>query len=708
VVVEQTNEFFPFLAKAQPLVPTIAFRIGIDIGGTFTDAIVLDGAGNTRLFKVSSTPEDLSIGVMETLDKAARSCGLTMQEFLGQTEMIVHGTTVATNTFLQFKGAKTGLICTKGFRDHLEMRRAIHESNYDIRLPPPIQIVPRYLRMVVEERVNCEGEVAVPLNEKDVYNAIEKFKEHGVESIGVCFLFSFLNPDHEKRVKEIVTREYPGAYLSVSSEILPVVREYVRTSTTVINSYVGPVLSKYLRNLENSLVRAGCRRKMLVMQSNGGIMSVDIACERAVYALLSGLAAGPVASVHYAGLADLQDVLYVEMGGTSFEVCLIKGRVPATTSENVVARYDIGIPTVDINTIGAGGGSIAWIGPGGMLNVGPQSAGAEPGPACYGKGGKNPTVTDADLILGYLNPNYFLGGEIKLNRKLAEDAIEEKIAKELDLDLIEAAHGIFNVINSRMVDGIGTVSVERGHDPRDFAIVAAGGAGPTHIGRLAADLGSPRVIVPRLSSGFDALGMLLSDLRHDYVRTYARRTPRAVVTEINDLYKEMENEGARTLEKEGASAPIFSRSMDMRYIRQTHEVEVNVPTGDLTKEDLMSIVELFHQKHDALYAYCERDNETEMVNLRVTAVVKTPKFTLKKQPYGGGDPSKALKAQRKVFFAEYDGLAETPVYDPDKLMCGNVIEGPAIIEEVTTTVVIYPRFRAEVDAYGNYSIKVPI
>jgi len=684
------------------------YRVGIDIGGTFTDAVVITSAGEMYIFKSPSTPVDSSIGMFDCLEKAADEFGLGLGEFLKRVELLVHGTTVATNTMLQYKGAKTGLITTRGFRDALEMRRAHKENIWDLSLAPPPPIIPRYLRLGVTERLNYAGEVVTPLDEEETRQAVRQLKAESVQAIAVCTLFSFINPLHELRIREIILQEYLDCFVSISSEILPQVREYERTSTTAVNAYVGPVLGRYLHHLQDKLAEAGLKREVLITQSNGGIMSASYALQHGAATLLSGPSAGAVGGIFFATQLGKPSLIVMDMGGTSYDVSLIKDGAYEMTTEGEVARYRVALPMINIHTIGAGGGSIAHLDEGNMLKVGPQSAGADPGPVCYGKGGAQPTTTDANVVLGYINPDFYLGGELPVDKEAAAKAIRREIAEPLSIDLTEAAYGIYRLVNTSMADATKVVSVEKGHDPRDFALVAAGGAGPLHGSRIAAIVGIPRVIVPKTASVFCALGMLESDLKHDYVRTMWAPLDALDLDELNRVFDEMEADARSTLETEGIPADRITveRGMDLRYLGQHHEVPVVVPAGQITPEVLPEIARRFHEAHERLYLYSEPESPLESINVRLTATGAIPKTPLVSWPAGGADASGAIKERRPAYFGEAGGWVDTPIYDGSKLQAGNCIEGPAIIEEVTTTIIVCPNDLAEVDRLGNVVIEV--
>jgi len=686
----------------------LSYKLGIDVGGTFTDFLLVDDEGKSDVYKSLSTPKDPSEGVLHGFQMIAEDKGITVEELLKNVTTIVHGTTITTNAVLTREGAKAGFLTTKGFRDPLILRRGVKKEQYNFHCAPPPNIIPRRMIQVAEERVDCEGKEVTPLNEEDVYRAIKKFKEEGVEAVGVTFLFSFYNPSHEIRAGEILRKEMPGVFVTLSTEVLPQIRLYERCSTVALNAYVGPALSRYLDNVLKRLEKLKFDGVFLVMQSNGGVMSPDIARNFAMNTLLSGPAGAPSAGLFYASAYNTSDIITIDMGGTSFDACLVKGGVPLITTEGEVGGEWLATPKLDIHTIGAGGGSVAWINPGGLLEVGPKSAGADPGPVCYDRGGELPTVTDADLILGYLNPDYFHGGRLKLNVEKARKVLEDKIAKPLKLSVVEAAEGIYRVINSRMSSAVAVVSTRKGFDPREFTLIVAGGAGPIHAAPIAEEMGIPRVIVPRDSSVFCASGMLMCDLKHDYIRTYTRAVEGLDLEPVNRLYSDMIEEGTKLLNDEGIPADriILSYSMDMRYIGQFSEVEVPFEMDKgrgIDAEKLRSIVDSFHQRHDTLYGYSMPGADVEIINLRASAKGLTDKPKLRKFPYKGTDPSPALKGKRQAFFE--GKFMDTQVYDVERLGYGNSINGPALLEQATTTTLVPPGWNIVCDEYGNFELK---
>lgn len=680
------------------------FRAGVDTGGTFTDCVVIDDNGVIHTFKELSTPKDPSIGLYNVIKKAASHFKQDLGEFLGNLDFFAHGTTVATNTLLTGTGAVTGLILTKGFRDTIEMRRAHKNNIWDLYLPVPTPLVPRYLRLGVDERVDSNGDILRPLIEDEVRAACAKFKKYDVSAVAVNLLFSFLNDKHEKRIREIVSEELPEVFISISSEVLPQIREYERSSTTVANAYVGPKLTVYLETLEEKLKRDGLSRAFYVTASNGGVMTADTAIRHASATLLSGPAAGAVGTIYFSKLLGRENLILMDMGGTSFDVTLIHDGGVTLSTEGEIAGYRVAKPMIDIHTVGAGGGSIAWIDSGGMLKVGPASAGSDPGPVCYMLGGEEPAVTDANLLLGYLNKEYFLGGEMKVDADRAAAAVEKKIAGPLGFTVDEAAYGIFSIINQNMADAAKVVSVQKGHDPREFTLISAGGACSIHACKIAEELGSNTVIVPKAASVFCALGMLESDIKLDNVKTYNALIPGIDLDDFNKTIKEVEQKALKELLQEGVEKEraTLQRHLDMRYVGQHHEVTVDIPSGcRIEKNHISEIAEAFHRVHEKLYTYSTPENPLEIMSLRVTAVGAVDKAVMAETSMFGSDLQSAFKSTRRAYFPEKGGFIEVPVYDRNKLAEGNELEGPAIVEERITTVIVHPGWKLKIDAYGN-------
>jgi N-methylhydantoinase A len=678
----------------------MSYRVGVDIGGTFTDLLVTDDEGQASVYKSSTTPQDPSVGFFNGLERAAADQKVSLDEFLSQVDAIVHGTTITTNAVITGDGAKTGFLTTKGFRDVLNMRRGLKARQFE-KYPPPPALVPRHRIQVAEERITVDGEIATPLDEDDVRAAARFFRDQGVEAVAVSFLWSFRNPAHEERAGEILNNELEDAYVSLSTEVLPQIRVYERHSTTALNAYVGPVLRRYLVRLEEELHRRGFGGALLIMQSNGGVMSPQLAQRFASNTLLSGPAAGPLAGVFYGSTHGFKNAITVDMGGTSFDVALVADGTPTVTTEGEISGHRIASPILDIHTIGAGGGSIAWIDTGGLLTVGPKSAGADPGPACYGHGGMQPTVTDADLLLGYLDPDFFHGGELRLDVEAAKVAIKQ-ITDPLGMDETEVASGIYRIVNANMAAALSVVSVQRGHDPREFVLVVAGGAGPIHAAAIARELEIPLIQIPRESSVFCAAGMLISDLKHDYVRTFARELTSVDIEEVQTLYREMAESALQTLatERVPEDRTDIEYSADLRYVGQFNEVEVPAGSEELSAAGLDKMVDAFHERHDALYGYSMPGAPVELINLRVSARGITDKPKFERSEPGGEDPSAAQRATRRAFF---DGqFKEVPVYDGLRLVNGNVVAGPAIVDQPTTTIVVPSDFDLRCDEFNNY------
>ncbi|MDY6861804.1 MAG: hydantoinase/oxoprolinase family protein, partial [Thermodesulfobacteriota bacterium] len=670
------------------------YKVAIDTGGTFTDVVCLEKSEKVKSFK-SLTTEDYVTGVIDVLKKTAKYYGMDILNFLKNVDLLIHGTTMATNTMLTGKGgAKTGMITTKNFRDIIELRRGIKlESTYNIKIPPPKVFCPRYLRLVVEERILNTGEVQIPLKEEGVLNAIKAFKEDGVESIAICFLFSYINPEHEIRTEDIL-RSDEKFYIARSSKVLPYVREFTRFNTTVISAYLGPATSRYFKELSKKLKDFNYQRDLVVMQGSGGVQSVQACIENPVSIINSGPAAAPVAGIYFGKIAGFENIISIDTGGTSFDVTFCKKESIPVTNEKWIENNRLGVNMVDVNTLGAGGGSIAFVDEMNVLDVGPVSAGSVPGPACYDKGGEEPTVTDAALILGYISPDSFLGGEFKLNVDKAQKAIEEKVADKLNLNITEAAAGIFNIINTKMADGIDEVFAETGYDPRDFCLICGGGAGPVHGVRIAEKVKIPHLLVPKHASCYSSFGMLFSDHKHELVRSYPVEEGELNLDVVNNVYNEMAREGIASLKNEGISDEdmVIIKSVDMRYTRQFKEVEVGVPSGNLDKAGIEKIINTFHGRHDELYNFSFPGMKVMFLYFRLKAVGVVPKPAFEVIPKRKGNLKDALKETRECFFDEDKKYIQTSIYAGDKLLQGDVIAGPGIIEESTTNLVVPPGF----------------
>jgi N-methylhydantoinase A len=682
------------------------YRLGIDAGGTFTDFVLADQSGNVRLYKALSTPADPTGAIEEGMKLIADDLHESPSEIVSNSDLCINGTTVGLNALIQHKGGKTGLICTAGHEDSIEIRLGHKEDGYryDPEYPAAVMLVPRYLRKGVRERVISNGSIKTPLHEDDVRAACRFFIAEGIESVAISFVWSVLNQSHERRAAEIVREMMPHAALTVGSDLYPQVREYTRTSTAVVNAYLAPILSRYVAAVDEYFRNLGAKYPVRYFQSNGGLGLGQAIAERSVYAINSGPASAPQAGLFVTAPFKKKNVITIDMGGTSFDITLTRNGVTNISKNIDMLRYRIGIPMIQVETLGAGGGSIGWIDSMGLLQVGPQSAGAKPGPACYGQGGTQPTVTDANLVLGYLNPKGLLGGRLPLDLEKARNAIKT-IADPLGISVERAAYGMFTIVNSNMVNGIRRVSVERGYDPRDFVLVGAGGATAAHITSLAGEIGIDTVILPKLASGLCAFGQIISDVKYNYMATSPLRLEGEAYATVNRLFEQIEAQGVKHLVADGfaKSAIRIERSLDMRYVGQVHECTVEIGNYADDAKALEKVKAAFHKRHEELYTYSEPHNAVEVVNIESTLyghVDKPQPPRVKK----GVPPAKATVGRRKAIFAADGKPVNTPVYDGSKLGAGATIKGPAIIEEVTTTIVIEPKWSARLDVSGSYVI----
>jgi N-methylhydantoinase A len=684
------------------------YRLGIDAGGTFTDFVIADRRnGRVRLFKALSTPSDPTKAIENGLKLIAEDFGVPASDIVSNCDLCINGTTVGLNALITHRGGKTGLICTAGHEDSIEIRNGHKEDGfrYDPEYPAATMLVPRYLRCGIRERVISDGSIRTPMEEMDVRAACELFKKEGVETVAISFIWSVLNTKHEHRAAEIVREVLPDAILTIGSELYPQVREYTRTSTAVVNAYLAPVLRKYVGAVDRYFKSLGARQPVRYFQSNGGLAIGQVMTDRSVYAINSGPASAPQAGLYVSAPFKKKNVITVDMGGTSFDITLTKDGQTNLNKNIDFLRYRIGVPMIQVETLGAGGGSIGWIDSLGILQVGPQSAGSEPGPACYDTGGTEPTTSDANLVLGYLNPEGLLGGKLPLNLDKARQAIK-KVADPMSMSVERAAYGMFTIVNNNMLNGIRRVSVERGYDPRDFVLVGAGGATAAHICALAREMGINTIILPKLASGLCAFGQIISDVKYNYMATSPARldNPEACAR-IDLLYGQIETQGVAHLHADGfGDADIaVKRSMDMRYVGQVHECTVDIGTFEINEKSIGKVKEAFHKRHQELYTYSERHNAVEVVNIESTVFGRIEKPKLPK--YGKAGVTKhALKGHRKAIFEASGKATKTPIYDGEKLGAGAKIAGPAIIEEVTTTIVIEPGWTAGLDATGSYVI----
>ncbi len=683
----------------------MGLMLGIDVGGTFTDFIQIDADGEVLIAKVPSVPENPADGVLAGLRKLAHAKG-SLDKYLNNVELIVHGTTITTNAILTRRYAKTGYLTTKGFRDILNSRRGIKRRAFTAKESPPEPIVPQYLVQVVNERVDRNGQIVQPLKESDVRAAATVFRSEGVEAIAVCYMFAFLNSAHEEKTRAILEQELPGVYVTLSSFVLPQVRMYERGSTTVFNACVGPLLRDYIGSLQRQLGEAGFKGKLLTMQSNGGVMSPEIVKEFAANTLLSGPASGPIAGAFFAKRHGLRDLITIDMGGTSLDACLVRDGSAIITNRSEVAEYALAVPSLDINAIGAGGGSIASVTDSGLLKVGPESAGANPGPAAYAQGGILPTVTDADLVLGYLNPEYFLGGEKRLDVNRATAAIAEHVGDRLQLTPIKAALGIVKFVDVQMANAVRAVSIARGFDPREACLIAAGGAGPLHACGIADELDMDLVLVPKTSSVLCATGMLTTSLRQDIVQYASIRIDDAAAAaqRLILLCTAMMTRARRILSEQRISEDRWRLefSCDMQFEGQFNALETRLPMLDrcqIGKADIDAIQRTFESHHERVYGYVIDGAAVEIQSVRLAAIGLREEPSFRRIPLARGDCSIAIKAERSVSFDE--SPVTVAVYEGERLEAGHEISGPALIEQPTTTIKIAPQWRARIDEIGN-------
>jgi N-methylhydantoinase A len=676
--------------------------IGIDVGGTFTDLVAIDAAGRIVFAKSPSTPSDQSIGVMAGLEELARRLDLSVAEMLARTARLVHGTTVATNALLERKGARVVLLTTAGHRDVLEMREGLKPNRYDLRTPPQEPLVPRELRVGVRERLRPNGEVLIPLDQDSLGEAIAAIKHSGATSVAICFLHAYRNPAHEVAAVERLARELPDISVSCSSEVLPQIKEYERVSTTVVNAYVEPVVRHYLARLERRLIDAGLKGALFVILSHGGMAPVEEAARLAAATVLSGPAGGMSGCRRCAAMLGIPNLVAFDMGGTSTDISLISDGQVSLSADGGLAGERIALRSLDIASLAAGGGSIASVDKGGIFRVGPNSAGAMPGPAAYGNGGAAATVTDANIVLGYLDANAFMGGRRPLDVAAAEAAID-RLAAALKISRIEAAAGVFRLVNLKMADGIRLMTVRRGVDPRRYALLSFGGAAGLHATELARELDIARIIVPTTASVLSAWGMLTSDLRYELSRTHFETGSRSTAEEVREIFAGLETRAVQRL-RDWFDGPIgIERSAEMRYGEQIFEIDVPLDGIDLNAPTLIADIETrFHARHEELYTYASRDQDVVFVNARVAAIgaVSVP---IEEANAVASGPACAPRSRRRAFFA---GWCEVDVYALDDFKPGARLVGPAIIEAETTTVVINGGDELLVNGLGWLDIRI--
>ena len=685
------------------------WRVGVDSGGTFTDVCLVDATtGDVRVWKVPSTPDDpsraIAHGVVEGLREAAEATPAAV-EYFG------HGTTVATNALIQHRGADTGLITTEGFRDLLEIGRQRRPHLYDLQADKPPVLVPRSRRHEVRERVRHDGRVETPLDLAQVREAARALRVAGARSIAVCFLYCYVDPRHEQAARRILEEECPGVFVTCSHEVTPEFREYERLSTVVVNAYLGPVLAGYLERLGPRLREVGITAPPHITQSNGGVMSFETARAQPVRSVLSGPATGVVGGLEVGRTAGVRDLITFDMGGTSTDVSLIADGRPKLAGEMEVHGYPLKTPALDIHTVGAGGGSIGFIDSGGLLKVGPRSAGAAPGPVCYGLGNEEPTVTDANVVLGTLNPEHLLGGRMKIDRARAEAAIE-RLGARLGLDVMTTAQGIVSIVTANMARAIRVISVQRGHDPREYALVAFGGAGPLHAARLARELEIPRILVPRHPGILCALGLLLSDLRTDYARTRLLPVDDGALPAMAETFAELTRRATEWFDREGIAqdARSIRRTVDMRYAGQNYELPVAWPAGPLGPARLAELIEGFERAHEQMYGYIAAEEPVQAVTFRLEAIgtvrrpetrAHPPSATALASATASGS---AMIGSRDVWLPEAGKLVPCPVYDRERLEPGHRLSGPAIVEQMDATTLLLPGQTAAVDPYLNLDV----
>ena len=675
------------------------YALALDVGGTFTDVMLLQHAsGQIWTAKTPSTPHDASEGFFVGLHKMLQQAGVDVAEVA----YVFHGSTVATNAIVEGKGATIGMITTAGFQSVLEIGRhdVPRRANLYAWIKPQRPVPPRRI-LEVKERIWLDGTVEISLDQDGCRAVAQDLQDMGVEAVAIVFLHAYANPVHEQEAARIVRQVCPQLPISLSSAVLPVFREYERAMATVLNASLQPLVSRYIGRLESGLQERGVRSPLFIMQSNGGIFGPQTAAQQPVHLALSGPAAGAIGASAVGQLAGYPSAICIDMGGTSADVCLIQNGRPAVTHEGEIGSFPLHVPMTDIHTIGAGGGSIASVTAQGGLTVGPQSAGAMPGPACYDQGGTAPTVTDANLLLGRIPP-HLLDGEVPLNLERARQAVTEHIATPLGLDPYEAAAGILHIVNNNMVGALRVVSVEKGYDPRDFALIAFGGAGPLHAGPLAELLGTPTVVIPPHPGLLSALGLLSTDLQHDAMRTFLQRGPVYDIQAMEAVYQTLHHDAEAALTAEGipAARQSFQRLADLRYAKQGFELTVEFPGTAVSEDAVQQVIAAFHQRHEQLYTYAAPDTPVEIVNLRLHAVGQMDKPSLAPIEAVAPGSQPETRQSRPVYFTG-PGFVDTPIFARRTLRAGHTLHGPAIVEQFDTTTVVYPGYEAVVDAYGN-------
>ncbi len=678
------------------------YRLGVDVGGTFTDLVLFDEEGvDTRVHKVPTTPDDQTEAIAAGVAELLAAQGASPEELL----YFAQGSTIAINAMIEGKTARVGIVTTRGFRDLLELGRQRRPSLYDLFFQKPLPLVARHLRLEVAERTDASGNELAALDEDAVREAVSKLAAQGVDAVAICFLFSFLNPAHELQAEQIARETAPGLSVWLSHQVLPEFREFERLGTTVANAALGPVMKRYLGNLGERLNAIGVTRSPYIMQSSGGVLSLDGALERPANTLFSGPSAGVVGGLHVARQIGTENAITFDMGGTSTDICLISRGAIAMVQEKEIAGTPIRTPMVDVNSVGAGGGSIAWVDAGGRLKVGPRSAGADPGPAAYGQGGDQPTVTDANLMLGRLSQRGLLSGRKPLHVDAAHEAIRRDAAEPLGLSVTEAANGIVEIVNTNMVLATREVSVQRGYDPREFTLVAYGGAGPLHATAVARKLGIPTVVVPRTPGTLCALGLLTSDMRTDYVQALIKPLLQADLAEVNRIVNDLEGRARLRLEAEKGDVvdSVVEVSADLRYMGQNYELPVDAPPAPWDEASLDLLAERFHVEHQRANGYRSERAIVQLVNLRVTALAPMPRLPFQplRRKADHGEPP---REHRDVWWE--DGFVQTPIHERAQLSIGMTLYGPAAVEQMDSTTLIAPGERARVDENENLVISL--
>lgn len=685
----------------------MTYRISVDVGGTFTDLTIAEGEKFIGRHKSPTTPDDLTKGVFNCIDLASNDMKLSTKDLLNKTDVFTHGSTTATNAIIEEKGAKCGLICTKGTKYTLWKQEGRRTNQYEYKIPHNKILLRPYLCLDVEGRINSEGEEIVPLNEEQVRAAVRQLKEWNVKTIAVCLVWSIINDSHEKRVAKIIEEEWPGVNYSLSSNIQPILREYHRASCVVLNAMLQPIVTEYMGNLQEKLKINGFDGEVLIVVSNGGVVPIKQVMKRPVFLLFSGPSMGPVSGEYFGKREGVDNVLVIDMGGTSFDVStIIDGKVTWTRDAKIL-RYPTGVAATDILALGAGGGSIAKVDRGGKLDVGPESSGAVPGPACYLRGGQEPTVTDACVVLGYIAPDYFLGGRMKISDELAEEVIKAKVADPLNLSVEKAAMGIYQVCKEKMVGGMLEMTVRRGIDPREFVVVAGGGATSMFAAGLAKEIGAKKVIIPRVTSELCAFGALNADIAMSSVASRYTDTKNFDYETINNVLGELESKGHAFLKNQPHGKNKMEYFCSARYPSQVTELEIPLSTNKMTSEIVKDLAETFHEASMDRYKTADWGSDVQFVMWRSVATAVTPRIKLETQEYSGNGLSSALMGNKQVLFEGEEDFIDTHIYNGESLFYGMDVIGPALVILPDTTIVIPPKFKISTQQNGDFIMDLP-